>query len=32
MAEIVTMKIGPRKILDYDEQDSDNHAITAIGW
>ena len=32
MAEIVTMKIGPRKILDYDEQDPDNHAITAIGW
>lgn len=32
MAEVVTMKIGPRKILDYDEHDPDNHAITAIGW
>lgn len=32
MAEVVTMKIGPRKILNYDEYDPDNHAITAIGW
>ena len=32
MAEIVTMKIGPRKILDYDEKDPDNNTIAAIGW
>ena len=32
MAEIVTRKIGPRKILDYDEKDPDNNTIAAIGW
>ncbi|RGW09959.1 protein-(glutamine-N5) methyltransferase [Bifidobacterium pseudolongum] len=32
MAEIVTMKIGPRKILDYKETDYEGTIIPAIGW
>lgn len=32
MAEIVTMRIGPRKTLDYEERDYEGHLIPAIGW
>lgn len=32
MAEIVTMRIGPRKTLDYEERDCEGHLIPAIGW
>lgn len=32
MAEIVTMKIGPRKTLDYEERDYEGHLIPTIGW